>query len=43
MAFDNSSDWLAIEGKDCETCMGDVFDAESSETAKKVGKEQAER
>lgn len=43
VAFDTSSDWLALEGSECKTCTGDVFDAGLSTSAKKTGKKSHER
>lgn len=43
VAFDTSSDWLALEGSECKTCTGDVFDAGLSTTSKQKTVRSAER
>ena len=35
--FDNSSDWLSIEGIDCERCEGGKYDPSTSSASKKIG------
>ena len=32
--FDNSSDWLSLEGKDCAECEGGTYDPETSTESK---------
>ena len=34
--FDNASDWLTIEGKDCSDCQGNTFDIAASDTATRL-------
>ena len=43
VVFDTSSDWLAFEGSQCESCTGNTYNAAQSETAKQVSKEASER
>ena len=43
LVFDTTSDWLAVEGHNCQDCTGNVFDATKSEFSKKVGTEESER
>lgn len=41
--FDNSSDWLSLEGKDCIKCEGNKYDTTSSTLSKPIGKENSAR
>ena len=35
--FDTSTDWLALQGIDCEKCEGNTYNSSRSTTAKSVG------
>ena len=41
--FDNSSDWLALEGSDCETCEGNKYDPSTSTDNTMVGVDFSQR
>lgn len=41
VVFDNSSDWLVVEGVDCQNCEGQKYDPKTSTTSKKVGFENS--
>ena len=41
--LDTSSDWLAIEGAGCESCLGNTFDTAASTSAKSIGLTSSER
>ena len=41
--FDNASDWLVLEGKDCINCEGSTYNIYESTAAKQVSTEFSQR
>ena len=43
VVFDTGSDWLLVEGSDCASCEGSVYDPSTSTASKRVGAEESQR
>lgn len=41
--YDNASDWLVVEGKDCGNCLGDTYNIEGSTAYNQVSTETSSR
>ena len=41
--FDNGSDWLTIQSKECQNCQGNRFDPERSSTGKRISEQESLR